>query len=227
VEIGSINRVISLLGTGGISRLDPVSRNASRGPVEPISTRYPRTDDLAYRTNFSKQALEQSQELEADRAGNNTELSQNELSQTELSEEEEAQLQELKQRDREVRQHEQAHKAAAGKFAIGGPSYEFERGPDGNQYAVGGEVQIDVSPVPGDPEATIRKMRQVAGAARAPSDPSSTDQKVAAAVAKLEVAARTEQRDESIRESQGSERVIAAYSAGDVDRRGQSLDLVA
>ncbi|MEM6357195.1 MAG: putative metalloprotease CJM1_0395 family protein, partial [Pseudomonadota bacterium] len=42
-----------------------------------------------------------------------------------------------------------------------------------------GSVSIDVSPVPGDPEATIAKMQQVKAAALAPAEPSSADRRVA------------------------------------------------
>lgn len=96
-----------------------------------------------------------------------------------LSEEERAQVDELKQRDREVRAHEQAHAAAGGAYA-GSPSYEYENGPDGNRYAVGGEVSIDASPIAGDPEATIQKMDVVKRAALAPGEPSPQDRAVAA-----------------------------------------------
>jgi len=44
---------------------------------------------------------------------------------------------------------------------------------------VGGEVSIDTSPEPGDPEATLQKMRRVRAAALAPAYPSSQDLKVA------------------------------------------------
>lgn len=88
-------------------------------------------------------------------------------------------IEELERRDREVRAHEQAHKAAGGGHA-GGIHYEFETGPDGRRYAVGGEVPIDVSPVEGDPAATVRKMEQVRRAALAPADPSGQDRAVAA-----------------------------------------------
>ena len=53
-------------------------------------------------------------------------------------------------------------------------------GPDGNRYAIGGEVSIDVAPVDGDPEATIAKMEIVKAAALAPAEPSAQDRKVAA-----------------------------------------------
>ncbi len=95
-----------------------------------------------------------------------------------LSKEEESTVRELKRRDTEVRAHEHAH-ATAGGDLTGSPSYEFTQGPDGKRYATGGEVQIDSSPVRGDPAATIRKMDIVIRAALAPANPSSQDQQVA------------------------------------------------
>ena len=109
-----------------------------------------------------------------------------------LDEAEQEQVQELKARDREVRSHEAAHAAAAGPYASGGPTYEYQKGPDGHRYAVGGELQIDVSPVDGDPAATIRKMQVVRAAALAPADPSSQDRAVAAAATRQEAQAAGE-----------------------------------
>jgi hypothetical protein len=87
---------------------------------------------------------------------------------------------ELKSRDQEVRAHEQAHVASGGGHVNGGIRYSYQKGPDGRMYAIGGEVSIDVSPVPGDPEATAQKMEQVRRAALAPADPSPQDRRVAA-----------------------------------------------
>jgi hypothetical protein len=89
-------------------------------------------------------------------------------------------IEKMKARDREVRSHEQAHKAVGGNLA-GAIHLTLARGPDGQDYAVGGSVPIDVSPVPDDPGATISKMRRVAAAAMAPADPSGADQQIAAA----------------------------------------------
>ena len=102
--------------------------------------------------------------------------------QQELEQKELEQIKQLKSRDLEVRAHEQAHAAVGGSYA-GSPSYEYEKGPDGNRYAVAGEVPIDVSEVPNDPQATIEKMQQVQAAALAPAEPSSQDRKVAALAA--------------------------------------------
>ncbi len=101
------------------------------------------------------------------------------------------QLTELKARDREVRAHELAHQAVGGQYA-GAISYTFQRGPDGAQYAVGGEVSIDVSPVPGDPQATVEKMRVVRAAALAPAEPSGQDRAVAAEAMQIMLKAQSE-----------------------------------
>jgi hypothetical protein len=86
----------------------------------------------------------------------------------------------LKSTDTAVRQHEMAHVAVGGQYITSGASFSYEKGPDGKNYAVEGEVGIDTSVIPGDPQATIAKMRQIKSAALAPSSPSPQDLKVAA-----------------------------------------------
>ncbi|MFC3115861.1 putative metalloprotease CJM1_0395 family protein [Cellvibrio fontiphilus] len=122
------------------------------------------------------------------------------------------QIQALAARDREVRAHEQAHAAVAGQHARG-TSYTYQRGPDGVSYAIGGEVQIDTSPIPGDPEATLRKAQQLRRAANAPAEPSSQDARVAAQAAQMEQQARIELREQQAIEAQ--ERTAAAAPAGE------------
>ncbi len=102
----------------------------------------------------------------------------------------------LRKQDQEVRRHEQAHAAAAGGLAKGGATFSYQRGPDGKQYAVGGEVKIDTSPISGNPEATIRKAKQIRAAALAPADPSAQDRAVAASATALEARAQQELREE-------------------------------
>lgn len=109
----------------------------------------------------------------------------------ELNAQEQAKLLKLQQRDREVKQHEQAHLAAAGSLTRGGASYSYQKGPDGNSYAVGGEVGIDVSKE-SSPEATIMKMQTVKRAALAPASPSSADRRIAAQATVKEAQARQE-----------------------------------
>ncbi len=109
-----------------------------------------------------------------------------------LTEEEQKQIDELKARDREVKTHEQAHIAAGGSYVKGGATYDYQTGPDGKQYAVGGSVNIDTSPVDGDLEATIAKAQVVIKAALAPAEPSVQDQKVASAARQMMNEARKE-----------------------------------
>ena len=109
-----------------------------------------------------------------------------------LSNEDLKQLQELKSRDREVRAHEAAHMAAAGGLVRGAASFTYQQGPDGQRYAVGGEVSIDTSGVHGDPEATLQKALTIQAAAMAPAQPSSQDLAVAAAAAQMAAQARAE-----------------------------------
>lgn len=141
-----------------------------------------------------------------------------------LTEEEQEVVDELKQRDAEVRRHEQAHKAVGGQYA-GAISFTYESGPDGQRYAVGGEVPIETGPVPGDPEATIRKLEQVRRAALAPAEPSSADQAVAAQAsqgiqqARAELAQQTAEELQALTEggetdSESGENAAGADSSG-------------
>lgn len=109
-----------------------------------------------------------------------------------LTEAEQAQVRELAAIDQRVRAHEAAHLAAAGDLARGGPSFTYQRGRDNRQYAVAGEVQIDTSEVPGDPEATLEKAQRIRRAALAPADPFAQDQAVAATASRMAVEARAE-----------------------------------
>jgi len=111
---------------------------------------------------------------------------------TELSEQDLQQIQKLKTRDRVVRAHESAHVAAGGGIVRGGANFSFQRGPDGVQYAIGGEVKIDASEVAGDPEATLQKAERIQAAALAPAQPSSQDRTVAAKAAQMAIEARAE-----------------------------------
>lgn len=102
-----------------------------------------------------------------------------------LTPEQREQVEKLKERDREVRTHEQAHASRAGGYAQGGPQYQLQAGPDGRQYAVAGHVDIDTSPIPGNPEATLQKARVIQAAAQAPAEPSGADRAVAAVAVKM------------------------------------------
>jgi|GEM_PF-6666182 len=117
-------------------------------------------------------------------------------------------LQELRNRDREVRAHEQAHLAAGGSHTSS-VSYSFVVGPDGKRYAIGGNVDVDTTPVRDDPEATLEKARQVRAAALAPANPSPQDRQVAAEATQMAQEARMEllreRQEESRAEAGGNE----------------------
>ena len=98
----------------------------------------------------------------------------------------------LKARDQEVKAHEQAHLSAAGGLATSGATFTYQLGPDGIRYAIGGEVNIDTSPVAGDPQATLRKAETIQKAANAPAAPSDQDRKVAAQAAQMAAKAQQE-----------------------------------
>jgi len=160
----------------------------------------PPVNRLDIRTQNQAQTVGEEDEAEEDAAeagetqfdgAQRTNESGESVNQEGLTETEQRQVESLKARDREVRAHERAHATAGGGIA-GQPNFTFSTGPDGKQYAVGGEVSIDVSPVSGNPEATIRKMEQVKRAALAPSNPSGQDRRVAAAAEGKIQAARQE-----------------------------------
>ena len=137
-----------------------------------------------------------------------------------LSEQELKQLTELKARDREVRAHEAAHQAVGGQYA-GAMSFTYQRGPDGAQYAVGGEVSIDLSPVQGDPQATVEKMRIVRAAAMAPAEPSGQDRAVAAQAMQIMLQAQSELATESGSSPRAASDAYREVSAmGDVEQKG-------
>ncbi len=132
-----------------------------------------------------------------------------------LTPEQQKQVLELKQRDQEVRTHEQAHVGASGGVSVSGPTYSYQQGPDGKQYAIGGEVQIDTSEE-SDPHASLIKARQIQAAANAPANPSAQDKAVAAEGAAMAAKAQREITEKSRAERAGGS---GATPAG-VDGRG-------
>jgi len=146
-----------------------------------------------YDANGKTTETPQAIEGRPDQTDDNNPQQQGETSQQQKQQQqaEQQEITELKTRDQEVRNHEQAHASIGGRYA-GAPSYSYELGPDGRKYAVAGEVQIDIAPVPGDPQATIQKMQQVKAAALAPAEPSSADRRIAAEAGLRLLQAQTE-----------------------------------
>ncbi|HMA63950.1 MAG: putative metalloprotease CJM1_0395 family protein [Fibrobacterota bacterium] len=144
-----------------------------------------------------------------------------------LTEEERKMVLELKNRDREVRAHEAAHMAAGGQYTNGGAKYSYQKGPDGQRYAVGGEVSIDTSAVKNDPQATIMKMQVVKRAASAPASPSGQDRAVAAAAAATEMNARKELRENNNADRSDNSngmRISGGYTSKGESRKHTPLD---
>ena len=77
-----------------------------------------------------------------------------------------------------------AHKSA-GAGVTSAATFTYQQGPDGKQYAIGGEVQIQISPG-STPEETIRRAKQVIAAATAPADPSAADMRAAGLASQME-----------------------------------------
>lgn len=95
-----------------------------------------------------------------------------------ITQEQQQEIAQLKARDAEVRTHEQAHIAAAAGLRTSAPSYDYETGPDGKKYAIGGEVNISFTRSD-DLQEDIQNAETMRAAALAPAQPSSQDLSVA------------------------------------------------
>lgn len=181
-------------------------RNTALSDQHPANSGYSPVNQLQKDTGVVVELSEEAKELgKSTGADSNTGAPGTE----ELTEAEKREVKELQEIDRKVRAHEQAHKGAAGNLARGGVSYEYQTGPDGKRYAVGGEVDIDTSAVKGNPEATIQKANQIRRAALAPADSSGQDRRVAAAATALANKARSELARQ---EEEGNEKPTSTIS---------------
>lgn len=152
-----------------------------------------------------------------------------------LSTEDQSRVDQLAATDRKVRAHEMAHVSVGGDLVQGGANFDYQTGPDGKRYAVGGEVSIDTSKGR-TPEETIPKAQKIRAAALAPADPSPQDNRVAALATRMEMQAYQELALQRAREASQpeegqdnasskavrtpNERAVAAYQA--VGASGQS-----
>lgn len=200
----------------GAAEKGVISEDKSRNNSNMATGTY--TEDARTRGTELKQAVSGRSDNNEGRDGQNENGNgkQQNAAQQRQESAEQRELAELKKRDAEVKAHEAAHASVGGQLASS-PSYSFEVGPDGQQYAVAGEVQIDLSPVPGDPQATIIKMQQVKSAALAPSEPSAADRQVAAEAARRITEAQAELAKELVKVNQppaadGDYDALAAFS---------------
>lgn len=172
------------------------------------------SDTSRYRGSTSK-AAESSPTESSPTESNPTESN---LSESNLSESEQNEVDQLKERDQEVKRHEQAHASAAGAHSRG-ISYDYTTGPDQAQYATSGHVDIDMSPVSGDPQATIDKMQTIQRAALAPEEPSSQDRQVQSDALKMETEAKKDLQEDNLEDIQGDNQdgqlVESDHHAGD------------
>lgn len=76
--------------------------------------------------------------------------------------------------DANIRSHEQSH---ASSIHASTPQYNYQQGPDGKLYAVGGNVRMDTS-IPKDPAQAAAKMDNLSQAAGAPHDLSAADAQI-------------------------------------------------
>lgn len=188
--IGNISSIYTQnsLAVTNVTAANP-SMNNGKSQDNVITQEVNKEYSQSTRVTISEEALNK---LKLEKESKETEKTSPNSGFSQLSSEESQQVAELKSRDQEVRTHEMAHMMVGGSLVRKGASYQYQTGPDGQRYAVGGEVSIDSSAVSGDPSATIRKMEQVKRAALAPAEPSSQDRAVAAAAAQTEAAARLE-----------------------------------
>lgn len=154
-------------GDASLRDLDPDRSSSRRAARVPDRARFEAADTMSQSSGLGDRARQALLE------------SASETGPDGLSADERQLVEQLRARDREVRNHEEAHARVGGQYA-GAPSYDLQAGPDGRSYAIGGSVPIDVSPVRGDPEATIVKMEVVKAAALAPAKPSAADRNIAA-----------------------------------------------
>lgn len=102
-----------------------------------------------------------------------------------------AEVARLRGQERDVRRH-QVFKAAVGGAYVSAASYQFDIGPDGHRYIVGGESPLDLSPVENNPRATIQKMQRVRAAATLGIRPTRADRNATFVSVRTEGSARSQ-----------------------------------
>jgi len=122
----------------------------------------------------------------------------NDENEQKLNAEEKKQVAELQAADTEVKAHEKAHVAASGGISASAPSYTYQKGPDGQNYAVAGQVQIKTSGS-SDPEKALADAEAMKSAALAPGNPSGADMKVAANADQM-ISEAKQKKDEATQE---------------------------
>ena len=172
------------------SNVQPNNQNINADNNKSIGNKPIENKSIVNEDSLNKNTSDKNQNISSAKKEAASEFARNQ--EAELTNAEKALVTELKQIDMAVRKHEMAHVVAGGRYILSGANYSYKTGPDGKRYIVGGEVSIDTSPIPGDPQATINKMRQVRRAALAPVDPSPQDRRVASTATSLSTKAMSE-----------------------------------
>ena len=151
----------------------------------------PSLQDQLEEASEKRKAQQKAQQEAQQRAAQTAQTARSEQSQDPaLSAAQQRQLQALQSRDIAVKAHEMAHAAAAAGLS-GVPTYTYQTGPNGERFAIGGQVNIDMSPGR-TPEETLTKASRILAAATAPSDPSSADNSVAMQASRMASIARSQ-----------------------------------
>lgn len=129
------------------------------------------TEAQAVAGGVSRAEYRQARETSEEQAGQNTNSSIS--GNTDLDPAEKAIVAQLQSRDSAVKQEEKAHAAAAGPYGSA-PQYEYQIGPDGKAYAIGGHVDVGVS-MTGSAADRDRALATLQNAALAPNAPSGAD----------------------------------------------------
>lgn len=110
-------------------------------------------------------------------------------------------LSKFKEKDAQIKAHEQSH--AANAPTVGGISYNYQQGPDGKMYAVGGSVRLDVS-MPQDPKSAELKLEQLKKSALSVDDPSGADMTIASQANLNKMLLQQKEEDETNANNQNS-----------------------
>ncbi|WP_240224797.1 putative metalloprotease CJM1_0395 family protein [Rheinheimera hassiensis] len=230
VSINTANPPTEMARRDAVRRdlFEPVKETAKPGTEKPVATdekARPGNNGGAQVNLYDASGKETETQQAIDGRGEKSDNQQDEKGEQapkqQAEQQEQQEVQELKARDQEVKTHEQAHAAVGGRYA-GAPSYSYELGPDGKQYAVGGEVQIDISPIPGDPQTTVQKMQQVRAAALAPAEPSAADRRIAAEAAQRQIQAQAELVKQNSVTGQNSDTEQTATRSGFAEQVAQT-----
>jgi hypothetical protein len=143
----------------------------------------------------------------------------------ELTADEQREVYRLAEIDRRVRAREQAYLAAS-RGQARAANVRYITGPDGRQYAVEADLQVDIGPVDGNPELTLAKAKAAEAAALAAADPSPRDRMTAAQARRVADEARQKLRGQRLRQSGGTHEdesdtgtMTSVGAAGRFDRR--------